>query len=181
MKDIKFLIIGVLVGILLSTSFVFAEPIKQFILTQSNVPLLINGKEYTPKSPILNYNGTTYVPLKELGEIVGVKVEWNDKEKHIEIGESNINVLQEQREYISVRELRNLFKLSNQNESAIIGAFKNGNRYLSYNGKEMVIFKDEYIEFVNIDDVYLDVKKLYDRLIDVFGEETIDKLPKYKF
>lgn len=177
MKNIKFLLIGVLVGILLSTSFVFAEPIKQFILTQSNVPLLVNGKEYTPKNPILNYNGTTYVPLKELGSIVGVKVEWNDKEKRIEVG-GNPTASIEKRIFIKARDLSKALDDGKYGlESTLTREGEQLVTYIGYKEKRIKLEKDQQIYIYQEDETYYE----YDALLKMFDRNFLDQFQKYEF
>jgi hypothetical protein len=85
-KIMKQFIAGIGVGILLlvGTTVFAAEPVKQFILTAANYPIFVNGKEFK-EAPILNYEGSTYVPLAKLGEITGVNYKWNDALKRVEI------------------------------------------------------------------------------------------------
>ncbi len=47
----------------------------------------MNGVEYKdPELPILNYEGSTYVPLAKLGDLTGFNYKWNDTLKQVEIG-----------------------------------------------------------------------------------------------
>lgn len=83
----KKFIVGVLVGAsLMLGSTVFADQIKQYILTAANYPIFVNGTEFKDASaPILNYEGSTYVPLAKLGDLTGVNYKWNDASKRVEI------------------------------------------------------------------------------------------------
>ncbi|MFH5185720.1 stalk domain-containing protein [Paenibacillus sp. TAB 01] len=83
----KKLITGILIGSALTMSVTaFADSIKQYILTEVSYPLVVNGKEYKDAAaPILNYEGSTYVPLAKLGDITGVNYKWNDEAKRVEI------------------------------------------------------------------------------------------------
>lgn len=83
----KKLITGILIGSALTMSVTaFADSIKQYILTEVSYPLVVNGKEYKDAAaPILNYEGSTYVPLAKLGDITGVNYKWNDEAKCVEI------------------------------------------------------------------------------------------------
>jgi hypothetical protein len=86
----KKLIVGIIIGIALTLSTsVFASDIKEYMLTKIVYPIMVNGKEYAnPDLPALNYKGTTYLPLKAVGEVLGVKVAWNEKMKRVEVGET---------------------------------------------------------------------------------------------
>jgi len=78
---------GILVGAAVATTgSVFAAEIKQYILTPASYPIVVNGTEFNdPVAPILNYEGSTYVPLAKLGDITGVNYTWNDAAKRVEI------------------------------------------------------------------------------------------------
>jgi hypothetical protein len=83
----KKFIIGFIIGALLTLgSSVFAEQVKQYILTEASYPIFVNGFEYSDKElPILNYNGNTYIPLSKIGDITGLNYRWNDTLKRVEI------------------------------------------------------------------------------------------------
>ncbi|KIL38492.1 hypothetical protein SD70_25970 [Gordoniibacillus kamchatkensis] len=85
----KKLIIGIIIGIsITATSSVFADSVKEYILTKIDYPILVKGKEYTNADlPALNYQGNTYVPLKAVGDVLGAAVTWNEQLKRVEIGE----------------------------------------------------------------------------------------------
>lgn len=80
-------IIGALVGSALTmASAAGAAAVKQYILTEAAYPIVVNGKAFSdPAAPILNYEGSTYVPLARLGDLTGVNYKWNDADKRVEI------------------------------------------------------------------------------------------------
>jgi hypothetical protein len=84
---LKKFVAGILFGATIATTgSVFAEEIKQYILTPAAYPIIVNGTEYAdPTAPILNYEGSTYVPLAKLGDLTGVNYQWNDTAKRVEI------------------------------------------------------------------------------------------------
>jgi len=84
----KKIVAGIAIGMVLSFSAsALAGPIKQYLLTEVNYPVVVNGKEYKDaNSPILNYQGNTYIPLAKIGELTGVQYKWNDEKKRVEIG-----------------------------------------------------------------------------------------------
>ncbi|MCM3272698.1 DUF3042 family protein [Paenibacillus elgii] len=83
---------GVLAGSLLTVSMTAgAAAVKQYILTEVAYPIVVNGSEYKDASnPILNYEGSTYVPLAKLGDLTGVNYKWNDAAKRVEIVTSGV-------------------------------------------------------------------------------------------
>jgi len=92
LKEIKGFIVGVVVTVLLALSYngTFADSIIERIdVGLNSVNLMLNGVmqaendqgfrldngETVPFSIV--YKGTTYLPVKKLSELVGMKVEWN--------------------------------------------------------------------------------------------------------
>lgn len=84
---VKKFIAGIVVGVTLAVgTTAFADQIKQYVLTVASYPIFVNGKEFKDEAnPILNYEGSTYVPLAKLGELTGVNYKWNESLKRVEI------------------------------------------------------------------------------------------------
>ncbi|CAM3877668.1 hypothetical protein [Marinicrinis lubricantis] len=61
----KKLAIGIISGaVILYAASVSANNLKEYILNEADYHIQVNQKSYTPKNPVLNLNGTTYVPLR---------------------------------------------------------------------------------------------------------------------
>lgn len=54
-----------------------------FQLSAVKYPIIVNGVELKSDLPILNYNGSTYVPLKKVSEATGAIVEWDGVNKKV--------------------------------------------------------------------------------------------------
>lgn len=78
---------GLLVGLLLSIG-ITAFAAEQLTAYRASFPILVNGKEWKTDKPVVTIDGSTYLPLRALGEALGVKIEWNSKLKRVEIGET---------------------------------------------------------------------------------------------
>lgn len=48
-------------------------------------PILINRVEYTPDMPVVTVNDYTYLPLRQLGEVLHKTVTWNGEKQQVEI------------------------------------------------------------------------------------------------
>jgi hypothetical protein len=71
---------------LFASGVVAAPVVKEYVLKEFNVSILADGKTYTDiGAPIMNHNGTTYVPLRSVGDLIGATVTWNGELSRIEI------------------------------------------------------------------------------------------------
>ena len=76
--DFKSMLIGVITGSLLFGGIVGAKTLITDNVYLNSYPVTVDGKAYTPTLPILNYAGSTYVPLKEFGTITGASVTFSN-------------------------------------------------------------------------------------------------------
>lgn len=85
-KTLLGLIVGMFIGIAVTLAMPAYAAVKQYILTGILYPVVVNGTEYKDaESPILNLNGSTYIPLAKIGDLTGVEYHWNDTLKQVEI------------------------------------------------------------------------------------------------
>lgn len=57
-----------------------------YVANPADFMILINGKEFTSDPPALEVNGSTYLPLRAMGEALDVPVKWNDQYNRVEVG-----------------------------------------------------------------------------------------------
>lgn len=77
-KELKGFICGILITVILMSTASYAAGVKQKIEVMINsVNLQVNGKAV--KSDNILYNGTTYVPLRTVAEMLGREVGWDQK------------------------------------------------------------------------------------------------------
>ncbi|WP_270168025.1 stalk domain-containing protein [Paenibacillus sp. SYP-B4298] len=85
-KSIVTLALGIFIGVAASYAGPAVAAVKQFILNEVNYPVVVDGVTYKDsKNPILNYNGSTYIPLAKIGDLTGVQYKWNAGKKQVEI------------------------------------------------------------------------------------------------
>lgn len=52
------------------------------------IKFVVNGKPWTPPATPISYNGTTYLPVRAVGEAVGAKISWNGSTQTVTINSS---------------------------------------------------------------------------------------------
>ena len=58
-------------------------------------PIFINGQKFESDKPIVVVEGSTYLPLRAIGEALNVKVNWNSDLHQVEIGEAKLETTEE--------------------------------------------------------------------------------------
>lgn len=112
MKKYKQLFIGIIIGaILFNLIPSFATTVKQYIVYESPYPMYVNGKEVKLDKPILNYNGSTYIPLRATADILGVPVDFDGG--IIKIGKENNVTTSTNSENIPTLKLGETYTLNN--------------------------------------------------------------------
>jgi len=81
--NLKSMLVGVIVGAGLFGGVVGASTLVSGDVYLSPFPIMANGKSYTATLPILNYNGSTYVPLKELATLTNTDVSFSNSTIYI--------------------------------------------------------------------------------------------------
>lgn len=89
----KKLLTGVLIGASLTFSTtMFANSVKEYRLVEATYPIEVNTQEYDNADlPVLNYEGSTYVPLKSISDNLKTTVSWNENKKRVEIRDAYEN------------------------------------------------------------------------------------------
>ena len=59
-----------------------------YVAEPASFKVLVNGKEFTSDPPALVVEGRTYLPLRAIGEALGVPVDWNAELNQAEVGNS---------------------------------------------------------------------------------------------
>lgn len=58
---------------------------KDFSLVSVTYPVLVNGQQLPTDKPVLNLDGTTYVPLRAVLDIMGARTEWTGGQVNIDV------------------------------------------------------------------------------------------------
>jgi hypothetical protein len=92
LNKIKYITLGIIIGASIIAIPTFADTVKTFVLTKATYPVVVNGEEYVNNElPVLNYEGSTYVPLRAVGDILDSDVEWNGELGRVEITKPDKN------------------------------------------------------------------------------------------
>lgn len=86
--DLKSMITGITIGALLFGGVVTASTLVSEVYL-SPFPVYVNGNKYNPTSPMLNYQGKTYVPLSEFGSLTNSNVSFNNNTVFINSNDYN--------------------------------------------------------------------------------------------
>ena len=89
--DMKSMLAGLIVGVGIFGCATAASALVTGNVYFSPFPIVANGKSYASGSAILNYMGTTYVPLKELAELAGAKVTFSNNTIYVNSGATTGN------------------------------------------------------------------------------------------
>ena len=83
----KKVILGFIVGIITALTFTaFAASTELFTAQQATFDIYVKGEKFVSENPPAVIEGRTYLPLRDIGEALGVSVEWNGTERKVEIG-----------------------------------------------------------------------------------------------
>ncbi|WP_336785870.1 stalk domain-containing protein [Paenibacillus sp. MMO-177] len=129
MKKKVFILVTTLA--LIGATTVFASDIKKIVLTTFTSPIIVDNQKYSKTDlPILSYKDNTYVPLREVGNLLGANVKWNSSKKQIEIN-SDTFLLNESEYGMPENEFVNLI-----NELSVAINEKNTTSYFSHFTKQ---------------------------------------------
>lgn len=79
----KKFIIGVVTGAVLVSTVALAA---SYVAEPATFKVMVNGKEFNSDTPALVVEGRTYLPLRAMGDVLGVPVEWNADLNQAEVG-----------------------------------------------------------------------------------------------
>ncbi len=91
-KSKRVLIITVISVIMLSFFPAFAGSLTQKIEVLFNrISIFVNNKQIAVDNIV--YNGTTYIPLRAVGELIGMKVSWSQKTNKVDLNSNDTFML----------------------------------------------------------------------------------------
>jgi hypothetical protein len=174
-------ILGFIVGVSLSSGF--ANDIKTFILSEINYKIMVNDVEYNDDQlPPLNYMGSTYVPLKKIGDLLNGNVKWNSELNRVEIGEA-VNVVNkitdENNDGIVAKT-----NVTNENDNMSNSTPVVKEKEIKYSKTHSISLSDypeivsQYVLLRSVYDQYTTNNKTFDGMIKNYGEYRMFQLFK---
>lgn len=127
-----------------------------YVANPVNFKVLVNGEEFVSDPPALEVNGRTYLPLRAMGEALGVPVNWNQELFQAEVG------------------ITSNFEPIDVYNYIIVDVWNNGFWFLDeYINGDIDFYKDMYIEtFADSYDEEIDVNKIVAHILET--KTTID-------
>jgi len=86
----KKLISSLIIGGLLATSVcTYAEEVTSWIAQKATFKVMVRGSEFISENPPIVVEGRTYLPLRAMGEALGVPIDWNEELRQAEVDMSD--------------------------------------------------------------------------------------------
>ncbi|SHH33388.1 copper amine oxidase N-terminal domain-containing protein [Tepidibacter thalassicus] len=89
----KIITLSVVITLLLSGFAFGSDYSKKITVYFKNIKVSLNGKNLNFSNEPFIYEGTTYVPLRDISESLGINVYWDEKSKSIYMHRNNTNYL----------------------------------------------------------------------------------------
>ena len=143
-----FIVAALIFGLTVGT---FASSLSETIeVVYNNIKLVIDGQNIkfgkdtagNQIEPFI-YNGTTYLPVRTVGEAIGKDVDWDSKTNTIYIGNNNIS------EEIAYLSKLDLFNWDSTEKSALLRFYPPHNTFTDSEGKEELIKDSTGKEIIN--------------------------------
>lgn len=83
----KKFVLGLVTGVLLtiSTSVLASDTFEEVKAHIRDLRIYLDGRDVTPNHPILIHEGNSYLPIREMMQLFGKKVTWNEKKQQVEL------------------------------------------------------------------------------------------------
>ena len=76
--NLKSIVFGIIAGVITTCGIGVAATVAVNGVYFSQFPIYVNGNYYNSTDPVLNYNGRTYLPLNEIGTLLGGEITFNN-------------------------------------------------------------------------------------------------------
>lgn len=167
-KELRGFIVGMLVMVMLMGTVAFAGGVKQKIDVVFNaVNLEVNGKPV--KVDNILYNGTTYVPIRAVSEMLDKEVGWD--------GKTNTAIINDKMKEPPTKDVAGKYEyiIRDENEKALysfkinkITTMNERNQFSDKNPAQVLLIDYTYKNIANTEEVYL--SEIHFKVIDSKGK-----------
>ena len=77
--------LAILVVVLLVSFLVVNAATESIIALIATFDIYVNGEKYQGENPPIVIEGRTYLPLRAIGDVLGIDVEWNQGLRRVEV------------------------------------------------------------------------------------------------
>lgn len=113
----KRFITGAITGAVLASTVAFAA---SYIAEPATFKVIVNGNEFNSNPPALVVESRTYLPLRAMGDALGVPVEWNAELNQAEVGTTASAPTKEQHETVEVSTAKEFLENIKSNTTIIL-------------------------------------------------------------
>lgn len=85
LKKYRQLVLGIIIGVMITGVVAFAGELRTFVAEEANFPVLVDGSPISLDMPVVTIEGRTYLPLRAMGDVLGISVEWNEEKGQAEV------------------------------------------------------------------------------------------------
>lgn len=86
----RYLVLGLCGVVGMSSVSIYGADANNIVAQNAQYKVFVEEEEFKGNNPIVTIGGTTYLSLKDLGRVLGVKVNWNIDKNQVEIERKNI-------------------------------------------------------------------------------------------
>ncbi|MNH78564.1 hypothetical protein D3C73_308700 [compost metagenome] len=133
----KKMIIGLVLGMMIGSATVAAAAPGTVQAVIAKLSFFVDGQSKSLKSAPLVYNGTTYLPVREVSGMLGYDLDFNSKTNKINFtakGDSNVTTTTNTSEWVQLRDIAQKYNLT-------VGQFGESLKVLSVKSGETTLFK----------------------------------------
>lgn len=160
----KKFIVGLLIGTIVSSTIAFAAT---YVANIASFKVFVDGEEFISDPPALVIEGRTYLPLRAIGDALGISVNWNEELRQVEVGDAPVketnNVILEDNSEISKDEIsttKNDMYYKENSNIFNLGYLLNQDAY------KVKVYNDGYIAyFYNTSDYTLNPLRTYEYML----------------
>lgn len=77
--------LAIIVAVICASILIVSAATESIIALIATFDIYVNGEKYQGENPPIVIEGRTYLPLRAIGEVLGIEVEWNQSLRRVEV------------------------------------------------------------------------------------------------